>query len=155
MQMRWILALSLTVLGASACVTRNDKMTLDVPAQNKAIVYGMAETKVMFGVERDLSILAIDGENTFRGWGKGYPVSVELLPGKHTLTVLYRITEQGAPGPTGETNVEIDVRGGRSYVSDLTFEDGRWIPSFREVTDAEIRQAEERRERIRAEQFEN
>ncbi len=154
MQMRWILALSLTVLGASACVTRNDRLTLDVPVENKAVVYGMSETKVMFGVERDLSIMAVDGVNTFRGWGKGYPVSVEVLPGKHTLTVLYRITEQGAPGPTGETNVEVDVRAGREYVSDLTFEDGRWVPSFREVTDEEIRAAEERRAQIRAEQME-
>lgn len=154
MQMRWILALSLTVLGASACVTRNDKLTLDVPAENKAVVYGMSETKVMFGVERDLKIMAIDGVNTFRGWGKGYPVSVELLPGKHTLTVLYVITDQGAPGPTGEKNVEIDVRAGREYVSDLTFEDGEWTPSFREVTDEEIRAAEERRAKIRAEQLE-
>jgi hypothetical protein len=155
MQMRWILALSLTVLSASACVTQNDKLELDVPAENKATVYGLAETKIMFGVERDLSILAIDGVNTFRGWGKGYPVSVELLPGKHTLTVLYRITDQGAPGPTGEKNVEIDVRAGRSYVSELTLEDDVWTPSFREVTDEEIREAEERRARIRAEQFEN
>jgi hypothetical protein len=153
--MRWILALSLTVLSASACVTQNDKLELDVPAENKATVYGLAETKVMFGVERDLSILAIDGVNTFRGWGKGYPVSVELLPGKHTLTVLYRITDQGAPGPTGEKNVEIDVRAGRAYVSELTLEDDVWTPSFREITDAEIREADERRARIRAEQFEN
>lgn len=149
-----ILALALTLFGASACVTRNDTLKLDVPVENKAIVYGLAETKVMFGVERDMSILAIDGVNTFRGWGKGYPVSVELTPGRHTLTVLYRITEQGAPGPTGETNVEIDVRAGRSYVSDLKLEDGRWTPSFREITDEELRQAEERRAKIRAEQFE-
>lgn len=154
MQMRWILALSLTVLGASACVTRNDRLTLDVPVENKAVVYGMVETKVMFGVERNMSIMAIDGVNTFRGWGKGYPVSVELLPGKHTLTVMYRITDQGAPGPTGEKNIELDVRGGREYVSELTFEDGVWTPSFREITDEEMRAAEERRAQIRAEQME-
>src|SRR5690606_5623460 len=129
MKTHWILALTLAALGASACVTRNDKLELDIPAENKATVYGLAETTVMFGVERDLSITAIDGVNTFRGWGKGYPVSVELTPGKHTLTVLYRITDQGAPGPTGETNIEVDVRAGRSYVSDLTLEDGRWTPS--------------------------
>lgn len=155
MHMRWILALSLTVLGASACVTQNDVLELDVPAENKAIVYGLTETKVMFGVERYMSIMAIDGVSTFRGWGKGYPVSVELLPGRHALTVMYRITDQGAAGPTGEQIVEIDVRAGRSYVSDLTYEDGVWTPSFREITDAEIREADERRARIRAEQFEN
>lgn len=155
MQIRWILALTLTVLGASSCVTRNDTLKLDVPAENKATVYGLAETTVMFGVERDLSITAIDGVNTFRGWGKGYPVSVELSPGKHSLTVLYRITDQGSPGPTGEVNVEIDVRGGREYVSDLKNVDGHWTPSFREITDEEMRTAEERRQKIRAEQFEN
>jgi len=155
MKTHWILALTLTAFGASACVTRNDKLELDIPAENKAIVYGLAETTVMFGVERDLSITAIDGVNTFRGWGKGYPVSVELTPGKHTLTVLYRITDQGAPGPTGETNIEVDVRAGRSYVSDLTLEDGRWTPSFREITDEELRAADERRAKIRAEQFEH
>lgn len=155
MKTRWILALALTTFGASACVTQNDKLKLDVPAENKATVYGLSETKVMFGVERDLSITAIDGVNTFRGWGKGYPVSVELMPGRHTLTVLYRITDQGAPGPTGEANVEIDVRPGRSYVSTLEQDDGRWVPSFREVTDAEIRAAEDRRARIRADQFDH
>jgi hypothetical protein len=155
MKIRWILALALTVVGASACQTRNDKLELDLPAENKATVYGMSETTVMFGVERDLSITAIDGVNTFRGWGKGYPVSAELTPGRHTLTVLYRITDQGSPGPTGEVNVEIEVRGGRSYVSDLVLEDGKWTPTFREVTDEELRAAEERRARIRAEQFEN
>lgn len=155
MKTHWILALTLAALGASACVTRNDKLELDIPAENKATVYGLAETTVMFGVERDLSITAIDGVNTFRGWGKGYPVSVELTPGKHTLTVLYRITDQGAPGPTGETNIEVDVRAGRSYVSDLTLEDGRWTPSVREITDEELRAADERRARIRAEQFEH
>ncbi|MBL8860539.1 MAG: hypothetical protein JNK02_00880 [Planctomycetes bacterium] len=151
--MRWILALSLTVLGASSCVTRNDVLKLDVPAENKAIVYGLAETKVMFGVERNVSITAIDGVRTYRGYGKGYPVSVELLPGRHVLTVLYRITDQGAPGPTGEANVEIDVRGGRQYVTELEQVEGRWVPSFREITDEEIRAAEERRARLRAEQF--
>ncbi len=155
MQIRWILALTLTVLGASACVTRNDTLKLDVPPENKATVYGLAETTVMFGIERDLSITAIDGVNTFRGWGKGYPVSVELTPGKHSLTVLYRITDQGSPGPTGEVNVEIDVRGGREYVSDLKNVDGHWTPSFREITDEELRTREERRQKIRAEQFEN
>ncbi|MCY2961287.1 MAG: hypothetical protein NTY35_14085 [Planctomycetota bacterium] len=155
MKIRWILALALTAFGSTACVTRNDTLKLDIPAENKATVYGLAETKVMFGVERDLSITAIDGVNTFRGWGKGYPVSVELTPGRHTLTVLYRITDQGAPGPTGETKLEVDVRAGRTYVSDLVLEDGRWTPSIREITDEEMRVAEERRAKIRAEQFEN
>lgn len=155
MKKHWILALALATVGTSACVTRNDKLTLDIPAENKATVYGLAETKVMFGVERDLSITAIDGVSTFRGWNKGYPVSAELTPGRHTLTVLYRITDQGAGGPTGETNVEIDVRAGRSYVAQLEQDDGKWTPTFREVTDEEIRIAEERRAKIRAEQFEN
>lgn len=155
MKIRWILALSLAALSASSCVTRNDKLELDLPPESKATVYGMAETKVMFGVERDLSITAIDGVNTFRGWGKGYPVSVELTPGRHTLTVLYRITDQGAAGPTGETNVEVEVRAGRSYLSDLTLVDGRWTPSFRELTDEEMRAAQERRAKNRAEEFDH
>ncbi len=155
MKMNWILLLAITTFGASACITQNDKLKLDVPTENKATVFGLSETTVMFGVERDLSITAIDGVNTFRGWGKGYPVSVELTPGHHVLTVLYRITEQGGAGPTGETNVEVDVRAGRSYVSSLENVDGRWTPSFREITDAEIQAAEERRANIRAQQFEH
>ena len=47
------------------------------------------------------------------------------------------------------------MRAGRSYVSELMLEDGRWIPSVREVTDEELRLADERRAKIRAEQFEN
>ncbi len=47
------------------------------------------------------------------------------------------------------------MRAGRSYVSELALDDGRWTPSFREVTDEELRIAEDRRARIRAEQFEN
>lgn len=155
MKKNWILLLALTAFGTTACITQNDKLKLDIPPENKATVFGLSETTVMFGVERDLSITAIDGVNTFRGWGKGYPVSVELTPGHHVLTVLYRITEQGAAGPTGEMNVEVDVRAGRSYVSTLENVDGRWTPSFREITDAEIKAAEERRAKIRAEQFEN
>ena len=141
-------------LGSAGCVTNQDKLKLDVPAEQKATVLGLSETKVMFGIERDVSITMVDGRNTFRGWGKGYPVSVELMPGKHTLTVLYRITDQGAAGPTGEVNVEIDVRAGRTYVTELKDEYGKWEVSFREITDEEIRAEEERRARIRAEQFE-
>jgi hypothetical protein len=153
MNARCIPAFLLAALGTASCVTRNDVLKLDVPAENKAVVYGLAETTVMFGMERDLSITAIDGVRTYRGYGKGYPVSVELLPGKHVLTVLYRVTDQGAPGPTGEVDVEIDVRAGRQYVSELELVDGRWKPSFREITDAEMRAAEERRAKIRADQF--
>lgn len=155
MKQHWILALAIAAFGTSACITQNDKLKLDVPPESKATVYGMSETVVMFGVERDLSITAVDGVNTFRGWGKGYPVSVEVTPGRHVLSVLYRVTDQGQPGPTGEVNVEIDVRAGRSYVSSLEDVDGKWTPSFREVTDEEMRIAEERRTRIRNEQFEH
>jgi hypothetical protein len=148
-----VIAAALGSLASAGCVTSNDKLKLDVPAEQKATVLGMSETKIMFGVERDLSITAVDGKNTFRGWGKGYPVSVELMPGKHVLTVLYRITDQGAPGPTGEKNVELDVRAGRTYVADLKDEYGQWEVSFREITDEEMRAAEERRARMRAEQL--
>jgi hypothetical protein len=155
MNSRWIPAVLLAALGAAACITRNDVLELDVPPEQKATVYGIAETTVMFGIERDLSITAIDGVRTYRGYGQGYPVSVELLPGRHVLTVLYRITDQGAPGPTGEVDVEVDVRAGRQYMGELELVDGRWKPSFREVTDEELRAAEERRARIRAQQFES
>ena len=149
-----ILTIALLGFGSTGCITNQDKLQLDVPADQKATVLGLSETKVMFGIERDVSITAVDGRNTFRGWGKGYPVSVELMPGKHTLTVLYRITDQGAPGPTGEKNVEIDVRAGRTYVTELKDEYGTWEISFREVTDEEERAVEERRAKNRAEQFE-
>jgi len=155
MKMNWILALAITAFGTTACITQNDKLELDVPPESKATVFGLSETTVMFGVERDLSITAIDGVNTFRGWGKGYPISVDLTPGRHVLTVLYRITDQGSPGPTGEMNIEVDVRAGRSYVSSLENVDGRWTPSVREITDEEIKAAEERRAKIRAQQFEH
>jgi len=149
-----ILTIACLSFGSTGCISNQDKLKLDVPTEQKATVLGLSETRVMFGVERDLSITAVDGRNTFRGWGKGYPVSVELMPGKHVLTVLYRITDQGAAGPTGEKNVEIDVRAGRTYVTELEDEYGTWEISFREITDEEVRAAEERRDRIRAEQFE-
>ncbi len=148
-----ILTAAFLGLGSTGCITNQDKLKLDVPAEQKATVLGLSETRVMFGVERDVSITMVDGKNTFRGWGKGYPVSVELMPGKHQLTVLYRITDQGAAGPTGEKNVEIDVRAGRTYVTELKDEYGTWEVSFREITDEEVRAAEERRAKIRAEQF--
>jgi hypothetical protein len=140
-------------LAAAGCVTTNDTLKLDLPAENKALVKGLAENKAMTGVERTLSFTAIDGVSTYRGWGKGYPISVELPAGHHSLTMLYRITDQGAPGPTGEITKEIEVRGGRMYLSDLRLEDGRCDVTFREVTDAEMREREQRRQQMRAEQM--
>ncbi len=150
-----IVASALLALGIAGCAMHNDRLKLDLPMEQKAVVLGLDETKLMIGVERDLSFTAVDGNNTFRGWGKGYPVSVELTPGRHKLTALYRITDQGAPGPTGEITTEIEVRAGRTYRSDLYLEDGRWQVRYLEITDAELRAQEERRAKIRAEQFDS
>jgi hypothetical protein len=150
---RNLIVASCAAVVAAGCVTREDRLKLDVPAEQKAVVYGIVENKVMTGVERALSFTAIDGVSTYRGYGKGYPVTVELLPGRHTLTVLYRITEQGQAGPAGEFTKELEVRPGRTYRTLLEEDDGRWDVSFHELSEAEMRAEEQRRAERRAAQM--